>query len=120
MHRIMPKNPTQIAPVITFHGMLGSSGDMVMSGNYSPGFYLVDKGFDLWLGNARGNRFNTRHKTLTMKDAKFWDFSFHEMGIYDLPAMVDYTLKITQKKRAFFIGHSQGNISLYYSIIILI
>lgn len=30
------------------------------------------------------------------------------MGMYDLPAMIDYTLKETGQKQIFYIGFSQG------------
>lgn len=35
-------------------------------------------------------------------------FSWHEMGIYDLPAMIDYILYKTGQKQLFYIGFSQG------------
>ena len=34
------------------------------------------------------------HTSLTPDDKEFWDFSFQEMGEIDLPAMVDYVLKV--------------------------
>lgn len=34
--------------------------------------------------------------------------SWHEMGIYDLPAMIDYILYQTGEKQLFYIGFSQG------------
>ena len=52
------------------------------------------QGYDVWLGNVRGNIYCLNHTTLTPKDRKFWDFSFQEMGEIDLPAMVDYVLKV--------------------------
>jgi len=34
--------------------------------------------------------------------------SYHELGIYDLPAMIDYISQTTGHKRMFYIGHSEG------------
>ena len=34
------------------------------------------------------------HTSLTPNDKEFWDFSFQEMGEIDLPAMVEYVLKV--------------------------
>ena len=38
----------------------------------------------------------------------FQHCSWHEMGIYDLPAMINKTLEITGQKKLFYIGHSMG------------
>lgn len=35
-------------------------------------------------------------------------YSFHEMGIYDVPATVDYILNHTNKSQIYYIGHSMG------------
>jgi len=69
---------------------------------------LADAGFEVWLGNARGNTYGRKHKTLTPKDKKFWDFSWDEMAKYDLPAFVDYVLNTTNQTSLFYAGHSQG------------
>ena len=57
----------------------------------------VNQGYDVWLGNSRGNRYSTGHLTLDpIKDAEeYWDFDFVEMGLYDVPANVDYILRET-------------------------
>lgn len=36
------------------------------------------------------------------------NFSFHEMGIYDLPATMNYILSKTNENRLYFIGYSMG------------
>lgn len=35
-------------------------------------------------------------------------FSYHELGIYDLPAMIDYILDTTRHEKMYYIGHSEG------------
>jgi hypothetical protein len=56
---------------------------------------MTAAGYELWLTNSRGNRYSFEHETLTTKDKEFWNFSFHEMGIYDQPAHVSYITKLT-------------------------
>lgn len=46
-------------------------------------------------------------------NTQFWNFSFHEMGKYDLPAMIDHILASTNKTKLTYIGHSQGTMQLF-------
>lgn len=62
----------------------------------------------MWLGNARGNKHSTKHKILNGNSRKYWSFSWHEIGYYDLPAMLDYVLDFTRWPKTFYVGHSQG------------
>lgn len=39
---------------------------------------------------------------------EFWDFTWHEIGFYDLPAMIDLVLNQTGSDKLFYVGHSQG------------
>lgn len=39
--------------------------------------------------------------------------SWHEIGYYDLPAMIDFILKKTNQKKLSYIGHSQGTTSFF-------
>lgn len=78
-------------PVFLQHGLLSSSADWVLSGpEKGLAFILADLGYDVWLGNARGNTYSRHHTNMSNDDAKYWDFSWHEMAYYDIPAEIDF------------------------------
>jgi pimeloyl-ACP methyl ester carboxylesterase len=43
----------------------------------------------------------------------FGHYSWHEMGVYDLPAVIDYILKTTGTQKLHYIGHSMGSTMFY-------
>lgn len=69
---------------------------------------LVNKGFDVWLGNTRGNKYAYSHVSMSPETKEFWQFSWQEMGQYDVPAMLNYIKKNTGVEKLIYIGHSQG------------
>nr|ABA12145.1 44 kDa salivary lipase-like protein SP14 [Phlebotomus argentipes] len=96
--------------VFLLHGLLCSSVDWIILGPQSAlAFLLAEEGYDVWLGNARGNTFSRRHVSRGVKSKAFWKFSWHEIGIYDLPAMIDYALNATRQTSLHYIGYSQGS-----------
>ncbi|XP_019870012.2 lipase 3 [Aethina tumida] len=101
-------------PIFLQHGLLASSFDWVVNYNISLGFILADLGYDVWLGNARGNTYSKAHVSLPTDSAEFWNFSFHEMAIYDLPASLSYVSNVTrQGGDIIYIGHSMGT-TMYF------
>lgn len=91
------------------HGMLSSSADWVLMGpQVSFAYMLADLGYDVWMGNSRGNRYSNTHRTLNNETKDYWDFSWHEIGVLDLPAMIDYTVSTTGQSKLHYVGHSMG------------
>lgn len=78
----------------------------------APAFKMVRAGFDVWLGNQRGNKYSLiqggHTKLKPMSDPQFWEFSWNDFGYYDAPAFVDYVRHITNQTKVTWIGHSQG------------
>lgn len=95
--------------VLLQHGILSSSDCWVLNGPEDAlAFLLADSGYDVWLSNSRGNVYSKQHATMTSLLPHFWDFSWHEIGVYDLPAIIDYALYMTDQKALHYVGHSQG------------
>ncbi|KPI97392.1 Lipase 3 [Papilio xuthus] len=100
-----PKRPI----VFLMHGLLCSSADWVMSGPGSAfGYLLAEEGYDVWMGNARGNYYSRKHISVNPDDIDFWQFSWDEIGDIDLPTMIDYILDHTEREKIYYVGHSQG------------
>lgn len=124
MHRMqngsVGTNGTAKRPMFLMHGLGDSSTGWLINGREnSLGYFMADAGYDVWLGNARGTFFSRKHKTWNpdgdIKDKqKFWTYSWHEIGVYDLPAMIDYVLKTnTAFNKVHYAGLSQGTTSFF-------
>jgi len=94
--------------------------------NKSLPFLLANLGYDVWLGNNRGNKYSRNHTILDPKVNKneFWEFSLHEMGKYDLPAMIKFIQENTKStnneiKKITYVGHSQGTAQLFAGLTLL-
>lgn len=101
-------------PFLYMHGMGSSADDLFMNGEGgSIGFYLVNNGFDVWLGNFRGNKYSHSHVNPKISDKDFFDFSWQEMGEMDLPTIYGYVLGETGAGKLVYAGYSQGTTAMF-------
>ncbi|KAG7170966.1 Lipase 3-like 2 [Homarus americanus] len=71
-------------------------------------YMMADAGYDVWLTNARGNTYSRNHVHLSPEDKEFWQFSWNEMAMYDVPAVIDYVLNVTRQEDLYYVGFSMG------------
>ncbi|XP_075229742.1 lipase 3-like [Lycorma delicatula] len=107
--RIITGKPGPYCPVLFLHGFVSASDQWLLPGRKeSLAFILADNGYDVWLGDQRGNVNSRAHNKYDVDSKKFWDFSFHEYGVYDLPAYIEKILYVTKASQLSYIGHSLG------------
>lgn len=102
------------APVLLSHGLLDAGGSWVL--NYpdeSLPYILADAGYDVWIGNIRGNKHGDSHLEYGRYDDELWSLSFDEQGKYDIPNTLDYIRSVTKKEKVAVVGHSQGCTQLF-------
>ncbi|CRK94339.1 CLUMA_CG007854, isoform A [Clunio marinus] len=110
VHHLFPRNNwNRKPPVFLMHGLFAASDDYVVTGpKIALAYLLSEAGYDVYMGNARGNKHSVKHKSLSFNSRKFWLFGWHEIGYYDVSAMIDYILDKTKFPKLFYVGHSQG------------
>lgn len=84
-------------PILLIPGInCASDGFIANYENSSLAFYLANNDFDVWIMNNRGNKYDVDHhknKSLDKKSKEYWDFSFEEMALEDLPKVIEYIEK---------------------------
>eukprot|EP01084_Bolivina_argentea_P145234 254597_1 len=100
--------------ILLMHGLLDSSYTFVNNfHDESLAFILADLGYDVWLGNNRGNTFSKRHVSLHTDTEAFWNFTYDQMARYDAPNTIDYVLTATNKPQLAYVAHSEGTIQMF-------
>ena len=129
LHRIVnPFYKYYGKPVILQHGLIASSTDFIINApgedvfekmvnvtqGRNLGFVLSRLGYDVWLSNSRGNTYCRNHTHYDPgKDGKFWEYTWDEHALIDLPSTIDYVLNVTGRSKVGYIGHSQGTLIMF-------
>ncbi|KAK4042148.1 triacylglycerol lipase [Parachaetomium inaequale] len=79
-------------------------------------FTLVEKGFDVWFGNNRGNKYSKKSIHSSPTSLKFWNFSIDEFAFHDIPDSISYILETTGQQSLSYIGFSQGTAQAFASL----
>ncbi|XP_010331600.1 gastric triacylglycerol lipase isoform X2 [Saimiri boliviensis] len=113
-----PEVTMNISQMISYWGYPNEKYEVVTEDGYILGVYRIpygkknsgniDAGYDVWLGNSRGNTWARKNLYYSPDSVEFWAFSFDEMAKYDLPATIDFIVKKTGQKQLHYVGHSQG------------
>lgn len=79
-------------------------------------FTLASQGYDVWLGNNRGNKYSKKSTQFASTSTKFWDFSIEEFAFHDIPNTIDYILNTTSQSSLSYIGFSQGTAQAFATL----
>jgi pimeloyl-ACP methyl ester carboxylesterase len=112
------RTSTSGRPVVFLqHGLLDCSCTWVANNrSASLAFILADAGFDVWMGNSRGNTYSLKNVHYTKDQDAFWAWTFDEMAKYDLPAAINYVLTKTGASKLSYAGHSQGTLQMFIAL----
>ncbi|KAG7661146.1 uncharacterized protein J8A68_005348 [[Candida] subhashii] len=122
IHKI--ENPTKTysghKKIIYFHHGLLTSSELWVLGSTKEKtlpYLLADLGYEIWLGNNRGNKYSRKHLKLSASDPKFWDFSLDEFSYFDIPDTINYIRNFYKNNsKVTYIGFSQGCSQLFASL----
>ncbi|KAJ5689165.1 lipase [Penicillium macrosclerotiorum] len=79
-------------------------------------FQLVEKGYDVWLGNNRGNKYAKKSVNFSPGSNEFWDFSIDQFAFHDIPNSIEYILEVTGQPSLSYIGFSQGTAQAFATL----
>ncbi|KAF2482748.1 Alpha/Beta hydrolase protein [Neohortaea acidophila] len=79
-------------------------------------FMLVEQGYDVWLGNNRGNKYSKKNMHYAPTSVEFWDFSMDQFAFHDIPDSINYVLSTTSQPSLSYIGFSQGTAQAFATL----
>ncbi|KAH7883165.1 Alpha/Beta hydrolase protein [Phlebopus sp. FC_14] len=79
-------------------------------------FVLVEQGFDVWLGNNRGNKYSKKSVHHSPNSSKFWNYSLDDFAWHDIPDSIEYILCQTKVASVSYVGFSQGTAQAFAAL----
>jgi len=116
--RHVPGTSTGKPVVYLHHGLLMNSEVWVCITNpeRSVPFVLAELGYDVWLGNNRGNKYSKKSILHDPNSTKFWDFSIDDFAWHDIPDSIEYILEIARATSLSYVGFSQGTAQAFAAL----
>ncbi|EJD08022.1 alpha/beta-hydrolase [Fomitiporia mediterranea MF3/22] len=106
-------------PVVYLHHGLLMCSEIFMcltSAERSLPLVLAEAGYDVWLGNNRGNKYSRKHTSLNPHSQAFWNFGIDEYAMHDIPDSIAYILEATGEKSLSYVGFSQGTAQAFAAL----
>ncbi|KAF8973172.1 triacylglycerol lipase [Flammula alnicola] len=113
-----PGHSTGKPVVYLHHGLLMNSEVWVCltDARRSLPFVLAEQGYDVWLGNNRGNKYSKKSIRHGPNSTKFWDFSMDDFAWHDIPDSINHILEVTKAETLSYIGFSQGTAQAFAAL----
>ncbi|KIM45191.1 hypothetical protein M413DRAFT_24436 [Hebeloma cylindrosporum] len=113
-----PGGSTGKPVVYLHHGLLMNSEVWVCITDASRAlpFVLVEQGYDVWLGNNRGNKYSKKSIHHGPNSSKFWDFSIDDFAWHDIPDSINHILDVTKADKLSYVGFSQGTAQAFAAL----
>ncbi|KAH9927389.1 triacylglycerol lipase [Amylocystis lapponica] len=104
--------------VYLHHGLLMNSEVWICltDTQRSVAFTLVELGFDVWLGNNRGNKYSKKSIHHDPNSTRFWDYSIDDFAWHDIPDSIGYILDVTKEPSLSYVGFSQGTAQAFAAL----
>ena len=83
---------------------------------FYPFINLVFVGFDVWLGNNRGNKYSKKSIHHGPNSTKFWDYSIDDFAWHDIPDTIQYIINATKAASISYVGFSQGTAQAFAAL----
>ncbi|KYB27895.1 lipase member J [Tribolium castaneum] len=106
LFRIPQTSPKGV--ILLQHGFVQDARSWLSQYNESVAFWFWKAGYDVWLSNSRGTFYSQKHSNLTVNDEEFWNFTFHEIGYFDLDAVIKYVKVCTKRPKVILVASSMG------------
>ncbi|KAI0338374.1 lipase [Trametopsis cervina] len=104
--------------VYLHHGLLMNSEVWICltSPQRSLPFVLVEMGFDVWLGNNRGNKYSRKSIHHDPNSSTFWNYSMDDFAWHDIPDSIEYILDVAKEPSLSYVGFSQGTAQAFAAL----
>ena len=116
---IEPSQKPQLGPPVLFqHGLLDSADSWIVNDvDKAPALIAAEAGYDVWLGNLRGNKYSKTHDYLdSVRNKKeFFDFDIESHTTIDLVSFIEYISIETfqEHEKIAYVGHSMGTTVMF-------